>query len=199
MSKDVPVEIITPADLVVANGHIDDSVRNLRAGSAYAQVPHLFHNQGDGTFRDAARDSGDAFAQPMVGRGLAVGDFDADGDLDLLVTSNNGPCKLFRNDLANGHRSIRFRLVGTRSNRDGIGAVVRIFHGSTSQSRIVHSGGSYLSHSDLAVTFGVATRDRIDRLVIAWPSGRLEEFPNLATGHTYVCTEGRGVEASDIR
>lgn len=186
-------------DLVVVNGHIDDTVRNLRPGTTYAQPPHLFHNQGDGTFRDAARDAGASFAEPMVGRGLAVGDFDNDGDLDLLVTTNNGACRLLRNDVTSGHRSVRFRLVGTRSNRDGIGAVVRIFHGTTSQSRVVHTGGSYLSHSDLAVTFGVGRRDRIDRVVIAWPSGRLEDFPNLATGRTYACTEGRGVVATDTR
>ncbi len=187
------------ADLVVVNGHIDDTVRNLRPGATYAQAPHLFLNQGDGAFRDAAAEAGAAFARPMVARGLAVGDFDRDGDLDLLVTTNNGPCRLFRNDLANRHRSIRFRLVGTRSNRDGIGAVVRIFHGSTSQSRTVHSGGSYLSHSDLAVTFGVGLRDRIDRVVIAWPSSQFEEFPNLATGKTYVCTETRGIVVADGR
>jgi len=133
------------------------------------------------------------FARPKVGRGLALGDFDRDGDLDVLITTNNGPAYLFRNDQTAGNRSLRFRLVGTRSNRDAIGATVRIFHGSSSQSRYVKSGSSYLSQSELPVTFGVGRRDRVDRVVIAWPSGRTDEFKNVASGRAYECVEGRGL------
>jgi hypothetical protein len=183
-------------DLVVVNGHIDETVRHIRGNVGYAQPPHLFLNQGDSTFRDMAAEAGPQFAAPMVGRGLAVGDFDRDGDVDLLITTNNGPARLFRNDVTGGNHSIRFRLIGTKSNRDGIGAVVRIFHGSASQSRTVHSGSSYLSQSELPVTFGVGGRDRIDRAVIAWPSGRLEEFAGLATRRAYDCTEGTGITPS---
>jgi hypothetical protein len=180
-------------DLVVANGHIDETVRNIRGNVGYAQPPHLFHNQGDGTFRDRAADAGPAFVEPRVGRGLAYGDFDNDGDLDLLVTSNNGAARVFRNDQLGGNRSLRIRLIGTKSNRDGIGALVRMFHGGTSQSRLVKSGSSYLSQSELPVTFGVGRRDRVDRVVVEWPSGRTEEFANLATGQAYDCTEGQGI------
>lgn len=180
-------------DLVVANGHIDDTVRNIRGNIGYAQPPHLFLNQGDGTFRDAAAAAGPEFAQPRVGRGLAYGDFDRDGDLDLLVTTNNGPAFLFRNDQLSGNRSVRFRLVGTTSNRDAIGATVRIVHGGTSQWRMVKSGSSYLSQSELPVTFGVGTRDLIDRVVITWPSGRTEEHKNVATSRAYECVEGKGL------
>jgi hypothetical protein len=187
------VDLDGAIDLIVANGHIDDTVRNIRRNTGYAQPPHLFVNQGNGTFRDAAVDAGRDFAQPWVGRGLACGDFDRDGDLDVLLTMNNGPARLFRNDQLAGNRSIRFRLVGTKSNRDGIGAAVRIFHGGTSQSRLVKSGSSYLSQSELPVTFGVGPRDRVDRVVISWPSGRTEEFNNLASGQTYECVEGRGI------
>jgi len=180
-------------DLIVANGHIDDTVRNIRGNVGYAQAPQLFLNQGGGTFRDVASDVGGGFAQPRVGRGLACGDFDRDGDVDLLMTTNNGPAVLFRNDQGAGHRSLRFRLVGTRSNRDAIGATVRVFHGGTSQTRVVKCGSSYLSQSELPVTFGVGRRDRVDRVVIAWPSGRTEEFKNLASGQVYECVEGRGI------
>jgi len=180
-------------DLVVANGHIDETVRNIRGNVGYAQPPHLFLNQGNGTFRDAAADAGREFAQPRIGRGLACGDFDRDGDVDLLVTTNNGPAVLFRNDQRAGNRFVRFHLKGTTSNRDAIGATVRIFHGGSSQSRLVKSGSSYLSQSELPVTFGVGARDRIDRVVVSWPNGRSEEFKNVVTGKAYDCVEGKGM------
>ncbi len=179
-------------DLVVANGHIDETVRNIRGNVGFAQPPHLFVNHGGSTFTDAAASSGHDFAQARVGRGLACADFDRDGDVDLLMTTNNGPAVLFRNDVAGGNRSVRFTLRGTTSNRDAIGATVRIFHGGTSQSRLVKSGSSYLSQSELPLTFGVGRRDRLDRVVVSWPSGRTEEFTNVITGMAYECVEGNG-------
>ena len=181
-------------DLVVTNGHIDDTVRNIRGNVGYAQPPQLFLNQGGGTFRDVAPAVGSEFAQPRVGRGLAYGDFDRDGDLDLLVTTNNGPARLFRNDQLAGHRSIRLRLVGTKSNRDAIGATVQVFHDGVSQTRVVKSGSSYLSQSELPVTFGLGRRDRVDRMVVTWPSGRTDEFKNVMAGKRYECVEGQGLE-----
>ncbi len=115
-------------DLAVVNGHIDDTVRNV-SGVGYAQPPQLFLNSGKGTFVDVAGDVGGGFSQPKVGRGLAYGDFDRDGDLDLLVTTNNGPAYLYRNDQTDGNRSIRVRLAGTKSNRDAIGASVKLVQG----------------------------------------------------------------------
>ena len=180
-------------DLAVANGHIDETVRNIRGNVGYAQPPLLFLNDGKGRFRDVASEIGDEFEQPKVGRGLAYGDFDRDGDLDLLLTTNNGPAYLYRNDQLAGNRCIRFRLVGTKSNRDGIGATVRIVSGGMGQSRMVKSGSSYLSQSELPVTFGLGKRDRVERAVITWPSGRTEEFTNLAAGRCYECIEGKGI------
>jgi len=181
-------------DLAVVNGHIDDTVRNVR-GVGYAQPPQLFLNDGQSKFRDAAVEVGGGFAQPKVGRGLAYGDFDRDGDLDLLITTNNGPAYLYRNDQLGGNKSIRIRLVGTKSNRDAIGARVRIFYGETSQSRLVKGGSSYLSQSELPLTFGLGKRDKIDRLVIDWPNGGTEEYKNLAAGHAYQCVESKGITA----
>ena len=182
-------------DLAVANGHIDETVRNIRGNVGYAQPPQLFLNQGNGKFRDVAAEVGGGFDQPRVGRGLAYADFDRDGDLDILLTTNNGPAALFRNEQLAGNRSIRLELQGTKSNRDAIGATVQIFaDGELHQLRMVRSGSSYLSQSELPLTFGLAKRDKVDRLVIQWPSGRTEEFKNLQTQKAYKCLEGKGIE-----
>ncbi len=186
-------------DLAVANGHIDETVRNIRGNVGYAQPPQLFLNSGGGKFRDVAGELGGGFETPIVGRGLAYGDFDRDGDLDLLITTNNGPAYLYRNDQTAGNRSIRFRLVGTKSNRDAIGATVRVFqyasdgHSWRNQSRVVRGGSSYLSQSEIPVTFGVGKSERIERVTIDWPSGRSEEYKDLATGRAYEVVENKGI------
>ena len=180
-------------DLAVANGHIDETVRNIRGNVGYAQPPQLFLNQRGENFRDVAHELGGGFDTPIVGRGLACGDFDRDGDLDLLVTTNNGPAYLFRNEQTAGNRSIRLQLVGTKSNRDAIGAFVRVHDGRLVQMRLVHGGSSYLSQSELAVTFGVGKTEHIERITIDWPSGRTEEYKNLATGQAYEVVETKGI------
>ena len=180
-------------DFAVANGHIDETVRNIRGNVGYAQPPQLFLNNGKNGFRDTAAEIGGGFEQPKVGRGLAYGDFDRDGDLDLLLTTNNGPAYLYRNDQLSGNRAIRFHLVGTKSNRDAIGAAVRIVAGGITQYRMVKGGSSYLSQSELPVTFGLEKRDRIERVVIDWPSGRTEEYKDLSGGRSYDVTEGKGI------
>jgi enediyne biosynthesis protein E4 len=184
-------------DLAIANGHIDETVRNIRGNVGYAQPPQLFLNNGKGSFRDVTAEIGDSFAQAKVGRGLAYADFDRDGDLDLLITTNNGPAFLYRNDQNSGNHSIRFHLVGTKSNRDAIGGVVRIEHAGASQSRMVKSGSSYLSQSELPVSFGLGMRDRVDRVVLQWPNGAIEEYKNLSAGKAYECTEGKGIRPLD--
>ena len=185
-------------DIAVANGHIDETVRNIRGNVGYAQAAQLFQNRGGGKFLDVAADVGGGFEKPKVGRGLATGDFDRDGDLDLLMTTNNGGAYLYRNDVLNGNRSIRFRLVGTKSNRDAIGATVKIFANGQQQMRMVRSGSSYLSQSELPVTFGVGTRDQIERVLIEWPSGRSEEFKQLQAGKTFQVIEDKGL-TEDLR
>jgi len=189
------VDLDGSLDLAVANGHIEETVRNIHGNVGYAQPPQLFLNQGR-KFQDVAANVNGGFAQPKVGRGLAYGDFDRDGDLDILLTTNNGPAYLYRNDQLAGNRSIRFRLTGTKSNRDAIGAVVRIFYDGQSQSRMVKTGSSYLSQSELPLTFGLGKRDKIERAQIEWPSGGKEEFKNLATGRAYQCIESKGLTPS---
>jgi enediyne biosynthesis protein E4 len=182
-------------DLLVVNGHIDDTVRNIRPGVAYEQPPNLFLNAGGGEFHDVAAQVGAAFAEAKIGRGAAFGDFDNDGDPDVVITTNHGPAKLYRNDLdpSLGRRSIRFEMVGTKSNRDAIGAVVRIYYGGKYGSLTVKSGSSYLSQSELPLTFGLGSRDTVDRAVVEWPSGLKETLTNLKAGR-YVWTEGQGIK-----
>jgi hypothetical protein len=158
----------------------------------------LFLNDGKGVFHDVAAAAGDGFAAPKVGRGLAYGDFDGDGDVDLLLTTNGGPAFLFRNDQLAGNRSIRVRLTGTKSNRDAIGSTIRIFHGGTFQTRMVKSGSSYLSQSELPVTFGIGHRDKVDRMVVAWSSGKVEEFKDVTGGRAYHCVEGQGLKVQNL-
>ena len=180
-------------DLIAVNGHIDDTVRNVR-NVGYAQAPQFFLNNGKGTFREVSAELGGGFSTPKVGRGLAVGDFDRDGDVDVLMTTNNGQAYLFRNDQAGGNHSIRFKLVGTKSNRDAIGAQIRIFAGGSSQTRMVRSGSSYLSQSELPVTFGLGKQNKVERAVIEWPSGRTEDFQDLSAQKTYEITEEKGMK-----
>jgi len=184
-------------DLIAANGHIDDTVRNVRHNVGYAQAPQVFLQKGQGTFRDESSNVGPDFAQPKVGRGLAYGDFDGDGDLDLLMTTNNGPAYLYRNDQPAGNRSIRFQLVGTESNRDAIGASVHIYSNGLLQSAMVKSGSSYLSQSQLPVTFGVGKADMVERAVIQWPNGHTDEYKKLLTARSYRCLERNGIHVGE--
>ena len=182
-------------DLAVVNGHIDATVRNVRPNSSYAQAPHLFLNQGGGKFRDVARSLGPGFARQIVGRGLALGDFDNDGDVDLLITTNEGPALLYRNDRTSGNRSLQLRLRGTKSNRDAIGAEVRLSTEDGVQTRMVKSGSSYLSQSELALTFGLGPREAAQRITVAWPSGQTQEFKQVRNGR-YHLTEGAQLEVA---
>jgi hypothetical protein len=181
-------------DLVAVNGHIDETVRHIHGNVGYAQPPHLFLNDGKGVFRDVAARAGAGFASPKVARGLAFGDFDRDGSPDLLITTNQGPAYLYRNEQFSGNRGLRLRLTGTKSNRDAIGALVRVFSPDGAQSRRVKTGSSYLSQSELTLTFGLGKRDAASRVVIEWPSGATQEFKNVRVG-SYLCTEGQGLTA----
>jgi hypothetical protein len=176
-------------DLIAVNGHIDETVRNINGNHGYAQAPHLFLNGGKTGFRDVAADVGGGFAEPKVARGLAVGDFDNDGDQDVLITTNGSRAWLYRNDITNGNRPLQIRLRGVKSNRDAIGAMVRLATPEGTQSRMVKTGSSYLSQSELMPTFGLGRRDTADRVTVEWPSGATQEFRNLRAGR-WELTEG---------
>ena len=180
-------------DLLVVNGHIDDTFTRANSRVAYAEPPHLFHNRGRGQFTDIVSAIGGAFAQPKVGRGAAFADIDGDLDLDVVITTNGGPAAVYRNDSTPANRALRLRLRGVTSNRDGIGARVRVFTGRDRLSRTVKTGSSYLSQSELPLTFGLGAATKADRVVVEWPSGKTDEVKDLAGGKAYVIVEGKGV------
>jgi hypothetical protein len=166
-------------DIYVANGHVETDINRVQRRVTYAQPPHLFQNEGRGRFTHVTEQMGKEFAAPRVGRGAAYGDIDNDGDLDVLITCSGGPAALFRNDGGNRNYWIAFELKGNASNRDGIGAVVRVKSGSSRQVQMLKSGGSYCSQSQLRLTFGLGSNTRADEVDIVWPSGRKQTLRNL--------------------
>ena len=182
-------------DIFVANGHIEEAFERIQNRIKYAQPPHVFRNLGGNGFREVTATLGDDLASARIGRGGAYADIDNDGDLDLLLTTNGGPAALFRNE-GNQNNSIRVRLEGTRSNRAGIGSVVEVRSGTETQWQMVRSGSSYLSASELVLTFGLGARTRADRIQIQWPSGRFEELGGVGSGRTITVREGAGIVAT---
>jgi hypothetical protein len=182
-------------DVFVADGHIDESIQRVQATVRYAELPHLFRNLGQGRFTEVTDAMGRAFATPRVARGAAYADIDNDGRLDLLISTNGGPAVLFHNE-GGSNSSLRIKLVGTKSNRDGIGALVRLITADGPQSRVLCSGSSYLSSSELVLTFGLGKQTKADSLEIHWPSGQVDRLSGIAAGQTITVTEGRGITSS---
>lgn len=182
-------------DLYVANGHIEDGIERVQPRVKYAEPPHLFHNLGNGKFEDVATSSGAAFDAPRVARGAAYGDINNDGALDVLVSTNNGPASLFRNEGTKNH-GLRIKLIGTNSNRDGLGAMVHLSAGQDSQSQTLHSGGSYLSSSELILSFGLGSHSQADTIDVYWPSGQTDHIRNQSADQILTIQEGSGVVAT---
>ncbi len=186
-------------DVLVANGHIDADIQRVQANVKYAMPPHLFRNVGNGKFTEVTKTVGAGFAAPRVGRGVAYADINNDGRLDVLISTNSGPVYLFRNEAQGtsaANRSLRIKLTGTKSNRDGIGATVKLTSGGETQTQMLRSGSSYLSASELVLTFGLAQREKADGIEIRWPSGQVDRLTDVAAGETVSVTEGKGITAS---
>ncbi len=185
-------------DVFVANGHIDPDIQRVQANVKYAMPPHLFRNVGKGKFEEVTKSVGAAFAAPRVARGAAYADVYNDGRLDILMATNGGATVLFRNEATGeaANHSLRVKLVGTKSNRDGIGATVRVTAADGTQTQMMRSGSSYLSASELALTFGLAQQDKAESVEIKWPSGQVDRISNVATGQTIVVSEGKGITAN---
>ncbi|HTC87995.1 MAG TPA: CRTAC1 family protein [Bryobacteraceae bacterium] len=181
------------SDILTANGHIEEEIGRVQPKIKYQEPPLLFRNLGSKKFENVSNAVGVDFTKPLVGRGAIYGDFDHDGDLDVLLTSNNGPAHLYRNDGGNRNKWISIRTIGTKSNRDGIGASVAIASASGKQWNVVRSGSSYASQSDLALVFGLGQDPGVTSIEVTWPSGTKQKFANVAANQFITIDETRGV------
>jgi enediyne biosynthesis protein E4 len=185
-------------DVFAANGHVSDDISVVQPNIKYAQPPHLFRNRGKKKFEEMTGKLGRALQRAIVGRGAAYGDFDNDGDLDLLITSNNGPARLLRNDNGNQNDLVRIKTVGSRSNRDGIGAKIILKTGKEKLTNMVKTGSSYCSQSELPVVFGLGAPEegRTLSLEITWPSGQKDTIPEVKPNQSLTVEEGKGITST---
>jgi enediyne biosynthesis protein E4 len=183
-------------DIFAVNGHVADDIAKVQPAIGYAQPPLFFRNLGSKKFEDLSGKVGAAVSKAVVGRGAAYGDYDQDGDLDLLVTANNGPARLLRND-GGTNQMLRVRLTGASSGRDAIGARVRVMRdGGPSPWQMVKTGSGYLSQSELPLTFGLGTRTRVSGIEVVWPNGKTEKAGGADSRSIVTIAEGKGVTAT---
>ena len=176
-------------DIFTANGHVETDINIVQSEVTYAQQQHLFHNISDGKFADVLHKVGPDLAKPIVGRGAAYGDIDNDGDLDILITTSNGHAHLYRNDGGNRNRWIKIKLLGRLSNRNGIGARIRITSATGTQTQTVKSGSSYCSQSELTAIFGLKKDDIIETIEVFWPSGKISKSEDVKSNQLFVIEE----------
>jgi hypothetical protein len=173
-------------DLFVANGHVYPQL------PGYRQPRLLHHNNHDSTFTEVSAEFGTVLTENRASRGVAFGDIDNDGDIDLLIADLDGPPQLLRNDGGNANNSILIKLLGVKSNRDGIGARVTVVSGNLTQTNEVRSGDSYISQSDMRLHFGLEKRAKVDQIQVRWPSGNVDKITGVAANKIITIKEGQG-------
>ena len=178
-------------DIFIANGHVYPEVEQATPGIHYRQVNSLFHNEGNGKFVEVGKSSGRGFETPFVGRGVAFADFDNDGFVDVVVANNGDSPLLLHNSGGNGNHFLNLKLSGKKSNRDAMGARIRVVSGTMSQIREIAGGGSYLSQSDLRANFGLGKEKRAETVEIMWPSGQRQTFRDVEADKFYLIEEGK--------
>jgi enediyne biosynthesis protein E4 len=186
-------------DFITANGHINDDVARTTPGLTYEQRPQIFLLRM-GRYFEVGEQAGPDAAQPLVGRGLACADYDLDGDVDVVITSNGKAPTLLRNDsparfpqFTGVNHSVRLTLIGADANRDAIGALIEAKSGGELLRRWVRSGSSYLSQNELPVTLGIGKAKRVDEMTVRWPNGKSSRFKNLSVGQNIVIAQNKGV------
>lgn len=184
------VDLDTDLDLLLANGNVIEQIASMHDGVTFRERPQLFLNRGDGVFDEFVAEAG-PLTEELLARGLAVGDVDRDGDLDVLMTENNGPAHLWRNDY-DGNAYLRVQLRGTDGNRDAVGARVLATVDGLTLERVVRAGSSYASQSEKVLTFGLGRPREVSLLEVRWPSGRVERFEHVAPGQEVLLVEGSG-------
>jgi hypothetical protein len=183
-------------DLFIANGHVYAQIAERKIHLTYRQPRVLYRNLGNGRFEDVSANAGAAIREENLGRGCAFGDFDNDGDVDIVINNLDGPPTLLRNDGGNRNRWVMIKCVGTRSNRSGIGARVKVTTGGHTQIDEVMSGSSYYSQSDFRLHFGLGQAEKANVVEIAWPSGVKERFTDVPANQLHVCEESKGIVSS---
>ena len=181
-------------DLLLVNGHVYPEVDKYHLGSNYQEPRILYHNNGNGTFSDISDTAGPGITTSSSSRGLAVSDLWNDGKLSAVVSNMNAKPSLLVNDIRSANHWIAFKTIGTKSNRDGIGARITVKAGKRTFIDEVRSGSSYISQSDMRVHFGLGSAQEIDEVRVTWPSGRMETFDKVAVDQINLLKEGGGRE-----